>query len=151
MFGKRIPFEMAPPGTDPTNQYNPLPKRRGNLKDAMPWIVGLMLFAFVGYRTFISPSGGKDSKAAQETTPPATATATIPAPTLTHTPTLSPTAFYIPTPTYTPTPTIPPILSFGVFVGTQQIACWCDLDTGEIGGDVLELCRQSPPMRCRRE
>ena len=149
---KRIPFELAPPGTDPTNQYNPLPKRKSNLKDALPWVGGLILFAIVGYRTFIAPNNGQgESKAAQEASPPATATATAPAPTPTLTHTATPTAYYIPTPTYTPTPTPDPhIMTFGVFSGKQQIACWCNVETGEVGGDVLELCRQAPlPARCK--
>lgn len=159
---KRIPFEWVEPGVDPTEQHHPLPRARGNLKDALPWIVGLILVAAIGYQKFVSPR--LDTGASQKAAPP-TATATAahpsllsdvmrPAATLEATATLTPTATATATPTPTvalpPTPTPLPshILTFGVFEGSVQIPCWCNLDTGEIGGDDLDKCRLRPPSMC---
>jgi len=153
---KRIPFEWVEPGVDPTEQHHPLPRTRGNLKDALPWIAGLILVAAIGYQKIVSPR--LETGAAQKAAPTATATADHPAllsdvvhPTamLTPTTTLTATATATPTPTVTlpPTPTPLPanILTFGAFENGVQTLCWCNLDTGEVGGDDLDKCRRYPP------
>jgi len=164
---KRIPFEWVEPGVDPTEQHHPLPRTRGNLKDALPWIVGLILVAAIGYQKFIGPRLETGAEANQKAAPAATATPARPALlsnglrpaatlTATATATLTPTATTLPTATPTPTIAPPPtptplpahILTFGVFEDGEQIPCWCNLDTGEVGGDDPEKCRLHPPSLC---
>ena len=156
---KRIPFEWAEPGVDPTQQHHPLPRRKGNLKDTLPWIAGLVLVAAFGYQKFVSPR--IETQAAQEAAMPvATATAqpgllseksTAPPPTATATPMVTPTIPPTATATATPAPTLPPanLVTFGVFDNGQQLACWCNVDTGEVGGEDVEKCSPHKPSLCK--
>ncbi len=179
MFRRRIPIEIAPPGTDPTEEYHPLPKRgKGDLKSTLPWIIGLVLFCLAGYNTFIKPDDGqakapknqlalfKGNKNAvpQAPTPTADQPMALRLPgeeikaTVAPTPAPSPTP--MPVPTSSPTPTVEPpapeplltnILAFGVFENGEQITCACNLDTGDIDGENPELCRAYPPSMCKKE
>lgn len=139
----RIPFTLAEPGTDPTRQPNPMVSRGGGLKDALPWIGALALFLVGGYLLFIKPNMEEPQETAK-----ATATA---APTEAEGGMLSSMDIASdeesPAATVTPTPTSR--ITYGVFQDGEQISCWCDLETGEIGGGDPSLCGQYPPTECR--
>jgi len=158
---KRIPFAWAEPGVDPTKQHHPLPRSKGSLKDALPWIAGLILFAAFGYNQFISPKI-QNQVAQKAAMPVATATVaaqpgllsaenTAPPPTATATPTMTPPIPPTATATATPAPTLPPanLVTFGVFDDGQQLACWCDVNTGEVGGEDIEKCSPHKPSLCK--
>lgn len=52
IFGKRLPFELAEPGTDPTSQARPRP-RRNSLRDNRWLVIGLVVFLGFGYFKFV--------------------------------------------------------------------------------------------------
>jgi hypothetical protein len=117
--------------------------RGGGLKDALPWIGALALFLVGGYLLFIKPNMEEPQETAK-----ATATA---APTEAEGGMLSSMDIASdeesPAATVTPTPTSR--ITYGVFQDGEQISCWCDLETGEIGGGDPSLCGQYPPTECR--
>jgi hypothetical protein len=126
--------------------------RGGGLKDALPWIGALALFLVGGYFLFIKPNMTNTPETAK-----ATATA---APTEAGGGGMlssmdvasdeeSPAATVTPTPSPTVTPTPTSRITYGVFQDGEQISCWCDLETGEIGGGDPSLCGQYPPTECR--
>lgn len=138
---KRIPFELAEPGTDPTRQRNSHPRPTWLQKNGL-LVVGLLAFAIGGWWFFI-----------REPAPPAKS-----APVPTAVPTLAPemtpssgffasgsnsVSGFLPTSEQQPTPTtvvtwpllneppsvtITPAPDYNVFVDDESILCWCNLD-----------------------
>jgi hypothetical protein len=155
MFGsRRMAFEMAEPGVDPTRIPNSGGGRRVGLRLGDAWLV-LLVCAFLafGYVRFVR----KPAAPEQETARPAPTATPAPAPaggffpiTDAHTPEPTATATPAPTtPTATPTPTSGGI-SYSVFVGEnvldlEQIDCICWPD-GRIEGP--ETCAGTVPTAC---
>ena len=138
----RLKFELAEPGTDPTKQPNPLPKR--SRAEALPWIFLLIAFILGGYLLFGRHGGSGGTGAVRHVTTPHPLPR--PAATATPVPTSSPT----PTTIVAISPTTPvstPMLFYGVFEGKAQTVCWCDPATGEAGD--APLCLQYRPEMCR--
>lgn len=143
----RIPFEMAPPGTDPTKQRNRVMMRSG-WRQALPWIAIALAFAFLGYVLL----GGRLPRIGKR---PAQSAAEQPtaAPTATETamPTLSPTE----TPTERATTPEPPkvtVLAKGealVRYVVGDITCTCDVTADAAAwGDDQERCEAFKPEVC---
>ena len=160
----RLPFELAEPGTDPTRQHNPYPKRRWT--DALPWIAALLaLFLLWGYRH--SHGQTASARRPRSTPTPVAAAVTvspqspmamsvggagrgffavtpfITPPTQTPWPTPTPVATSTPVPTSTPTPV--GMVRYAVFVNGQQVVCEC------VPGAVVSTesaCQSAVPVEC---
>jgi hypothetical protein len=167
MFGsRRMAFEMAEPGVDPTRIPNSGGGRRVGLRLGDAWLA-LVVCAFLafGYVRFVR----KPAAPEQETARPAPTATPAPEPTvagggffdgaanaasgffpISGTPTPDPTATATPAPTATAAMPEPDGIVYSVFVGEnaldlQQINCICWPD-GRIEGP--EACAGTVPTAC---
>ncbi len=81
LLGKRLPFELAEPGTDPTRKAPPRP-RQSLLRENQWLLIGLLVFLGVGYWKFVRKPA------------PRRAVAADPAPTVIASPTPAPGGFF---------------------------------------------------------
>jgi hypothetical protein len=148
----RIPFELAEPGTDPTRQKNPIPKR--DIGDALPWIFGLIFLLIVGYLQFGEQIGLRSSRSTDQTpteTPAVAPTAEITPPgdvsrseSLSESETSSKPVEMTP-----PAPVITGEGSRLVTYNVGETCCWCYKDDRPPGGHDVALCQAHEPEICR--
>ena len=174
-MSRRIPFEMAEPGTDPTRIPNSVSRRSLRLGDY--WIVLVVIgFLALGYMRFVR----KPSPKATETARPVPTVLPTMTPTpgdggasvgsgffggdvdnraanfargffpIDNTPTPTPTPTPVSTATHTPEPEGDGAVVYGVWIGEnaidrEQIICWCYPD-GTINGP--PECGEAVPMAC---
>ncbi len=156
VLSKRLPFELAEPGTDPTQSAPPRP-RRSLIRENQWLVIGLLVFLGVGYWKFVRKPAPRQAVAAD------------PAPTVVASPTPAPGGFFdgdggntgfFPTAqppptatatlpaTVTPLPTPTPVaegIEYGVFVDGEQVICSC-LYTGDVIGPAV--CHEYVPTAC---
>ncbi len=163
---RRIPFELAEPGTDPTRQRNSHPRPSWLQKNGL-LVAGVLIFAIGGWWKFIrvptppaksaaAPTAASTPAPATETTPSSGGffdggsnsvsgflpTSEPPPPPL-STPAIVVTPVLLDTATPVATPT--PQADYNVFVDGEAVLCWCDGDVEqppECGDAVPRVCEE---------